>query len=172
MLPRALGRSILVGLVSLTSACVLPIAPEFQDPPASVNFEPTFVDTDPPAGSIVTANPTATFKLVLQDQNVNDDLHVRFIFDFPPLSDATSAVDLPIVVHSPTGQLLDAQPFTPDCRLHRIAPGSVHQLFVVVADRPFDLPGSPPDFERLPPDAKKNTRSWTLNMDCSVQNAP
>jgi hypothetical protein len=162
----------LVGLVSLASACVLPIAPEFQDPPASVNLEPAFIDTDPPAGSIVTANPTATFKLVLQDQNVNDDLHVRFIFDFPPQRDATRAVDLPVVQHSPTGQLLDSMPFTPNCRENLIAPGAVHQLFVVVADRPFEDPGTPPDFERLPPDAKKNTRSWTLDMDCSVQQAP
>jgi hypothetical protein len=53
--------------------------------------------------------------------------------------------------------------------LHHIGPGKTHQLYVVVADREFELPiGNPPQVERLPEGATSNSRSWILNLDCSV----
>jgi hypothetical protein len=168
-----LPRTVVCGLAVTMSACVLPIAPEFQDPPASENYAPVFLNTDPPAGSIVSATPTTVpmFNLLIQDPNINDDLEVRWIVDYPPLGAASSVMETIPVPHTATGLPTDVRPFQPDCVLHHIGPGKTHQLYVVVADRKFEppqLPGVPIDLERLPKDAKSNSRSWILNLDCSV----
>jgi hypothetical protein len=152
------------------SACVLPIAPEFQDPPASENYAPVFIDTNPPAGQIVTASPTVpTFTVIVEDPNVGDDLFVRWIADFPPLTDNTSVMATTPVPHS-AGATVSSHEVSiqPNCALHHLARIPSHQITVVVADRPFLDPGTPIDFERLPPDGLKDSRSWILNLDCSV----
>jgi hypothetical protein len=167
---RSLPLPALCSLAVTMSACVLPIAPEFQDPPASENYAPVFLNTDPPAGSVVSATPSTVpmFNLLIQDPNVNDDLEVRWIVDYPPITAATSVMVTIPVPHTTTGQLPEVPPFQPNCVLHHIGPGKTHQLYVVVADRKFELPGDPVDLERLPKDAKTNSRSWILNLDCSV----
>jgi hypothetical protein len=162
-------RAAVGSLAFIMSACVLPIAPEFQDPPASENYAPIFLNTDPQAGSVVSATPSAvpTFNIVVRDPNVNDDLEVRWIADYPPFTAATSVMVTIPVLHSSTG-LPEVPAFQPNCVLHHIGPGKTHQLYVVVADRKFELPGTPPDVERLPEGATSNSRSWILNLDCSV----
>jgi hypothetical protein len=152
------------------SSCVLPIAPEFQDPLAAENYAPFFVDTNPLAGSIVTASPTVpTFTVVVSDPNVGDDLQVRWIADFPPLSDNTSVMETVPVPHSADSKVdFHEVSIQPNCALHHLARIPSHQIYVVVADRPFLPPGTPIDFERLPNDGLKDSRSWILNLDCSV----
>lgn len=153
------------------SACVVPIAPEFQDPPASQNFAPVFIDTIPPAGQIVSASPMVPqFTIIVEDPNVGDDLYVRWIADFPPLTDNTIVMETTMVQHAAGNQVSvhEVPPFQPNCALHHLARIPSHQIMVVVADRPFLDPGTPIDFERLPPDGLKDTRSWILNLDCSV----
>jgi hypothetical protein len=151
------------------SACVLPIAPEFQDPPASENYAPVFIDTEPPAGSIVTASPMLTFTVVVSDPNVGDDLQVRWIADFPPLTDNTSVMATTPIPHAAGATVSSHETsIQPNCALHHLARIPSHQIMAVVADRPFLDPGTPIDFERLPPDGLKDSRSWILNLDCSV----
>ena len=47
---------------------------------------------------------------------------------------------------------------SPNCALHHLARIPSHQIRVVVADRSFLDPGTPIDFERLPPDGLKTEK--------------
>jgi hypothetical protein len=92
---RMLLRSGQLCLLLAMSACVLPIAPEFQDPPAAANYAPFFQFVDPPLGTRVTAAPdkVTTFTLQISDPNLGDNLHVRFISDFPPFTSNTRVLE-------------------------------------------------------------------------------
>jgi len=162
-------RSVTIVALLSMSACVLPIAPEFQDPPASENYAPVFIDTNPQAGQIVTASPVAKFTVVVEDPNVGDDLQVRWIADYPPITDSTSVMATTPVPHA-AGATVSSHEVSiePNCALHHLARIPSHQIAVIVADRPFLDPGTPINFERLPLDGLKNSRSWILNLDCSV----
>jgi hypothetical protein len=158
-----------VCVLSTMSACVLPIAPEFQDPPASQNYAPTFVNVDPPLGSVVMKN---SFLATVSDPNIGDDLYYRWIADYPPYSDNTRTLQPTTKVpHSVDGTLLNADlTVKPDCALYNLAKLPRHQIMVVVADRDFLPPQSSPtepvDFARLPSDGRKVVGSWILEMEC------
>ena len=73
-------------LASHLSACIIPIAPEWQDPLAAENVAPRFIESTPPFGSIdltVPPDGAASMLVVVTDPNVRDDLHVRLVADFP-----------------------------------------------------------------------------------------
>jgi hypothetical protein len=151
------------------SACVLPIAPEFQDPPSPLNGAPVFQFEDPPIGSVVTK---PSFTVVVTDPNVTDDLYYRWIADFPPFTENTRTL-LPVtkLQHSADGTPL-SQDLTiqPDCINDNLAKLASHQVMLVVADRPFlpaqSMPGQPVDFARVPAGAGVRVGVWTLNMEC------
>jgi hypothetical protein len=165
------SRTISICALSLMSACVLPIGPDFQDPLSSPNYAPYFVDTLPLAGSIVTATSTVPqFRVTVQDPNGGDDLQVRWIADYPPFTDNTRVILTTPILHAASGVSQPQDAFvTPNCTIDSLAKIPSHQLYVVVADRPFLDPvaGEPVDVEALPPDGRKDSRSWTLDLDCS-----
>jgi hypothetical protein len=159
------------------SACVLPVAPEFQDPPAAVNFAPVIQDTVPPIGMIVDGIPTRvpTFTVSVSDPNLGDNLHVRFLADYPP--DTANTRDLlrdREIDHRTDGKpiLMDVS-VSPSCDADNLAKIPQHQIMAIVADRPFD--DSPPPVgmtadltKLLDPDGhgKKVMATWTLNLEC------
>jgi hypothetical protein len=166
---RLVLSSALITLVSSMSACVLPIAPEFQDPPTSLNYAPVFQTTDPELGAIVT-NPM--FEVTVTDPNVGDDLYYRWIADFPPFSENTRIL-LPEtkVPHPVNGNLQSADlMIKPDCVLNNLAKLPRHQIMVVVADRPFAPAQLEPtqaiDLTRVPKVAGEVIATWTLEMEC------
>src|SRR5207302_72257 len=66
------------------SGCVIPVAPQFDDP--EQNYPPYIVSSDPGEGSIFTPGATPDDRdiaVTLADQNLNDHLFVRWIFDYP-----------------------------------------------------------------------------------------
>jgi hypothetical protein len=66
------------------SACVLPIGPEFEDPPAVPNYEPYFQGVFPDAERTHQLLPPDKFDIVLGDPNPTDQLTVRWIANYPP----------------------------------------------------------------------------------------
>ncbi|HVU53393.1 MAG TPA: hypothetical protein VHL80_22065 [Polyangia bacterium] len=159
------------------SACVLPLAPEFQDPPSSANIAPSFTDVVPPIGMIVdgTQDHVPTFTVSVTDMNVGDDLHVRFLADFPPFTANTRTLmrDTPIAHRSDGRPILQDVSETPDCTLDSLAKIPQHQIMAIVADRPFDDTAPPagmtPDLTKLlDPEGmgKKTIATWTLNLEC------
>jgi hypothetical protein len=157
---RMLLRSGLLGLVSIMSACVLPIAPEFQDPPSSANIAPAILDATPALGSIVTAtNPSSvpSFTVFASDMNVGDTLRVRWIADFPPFT-ANTRVLAERTFTQPDDSV------TPDCVVNNLAKIPQHQIMVVVADGDF---ASALDLTKLKDMTRKEViGSWILNLDC------
>src|SRR4051812_34931695 len=107
--PARLARMLLalgvqVFAVSFMSGCVVPVTPAFQDPPASQNYAPVFLNVDPEIGAVVTRS---AFLVTVTDPNVGDDLYVRWIADYPPYSNNTRTL-LPTtkVTHSADGKPL------------------------------------------------------------------
>ena len=152
------------------SACILPLAPEFQDPPASQNFSPIITDSLPPLGSIVTkvGNVTPMFRVTISDPNLGDDLHVRWLADYPPASSNTRTIQEDLTIpHPVNGQPLHQDVSVPvDCALETLAPIAQHQVEVVVADRPFPLQPTGGDLTSVPLPGLSVVGSWTLILNC------
>jgi hypothetical protein len=153
------------------SACVLPIAPEFQDPPATPNYAPVFLAVEPPIGTIVklAATDQALFTVTVSDPNAADDLYVRFIVDYPPYSVSnTRTTDKQPVQHRDDGKILNMDvPFEPSCTSPGLAVGLPrHQIMAVLADRPFVKPPPPADLTRVVEPGKTVIATWTLELEC------
>jgi hypothetical protein len=161
---RAVWRAICLALA--TSGCVLPIGPEFQDPPATQNYAPVILAAEPPLGKRVTV---PSFRVTVQDPNVGDDLFVRFVADFPPVGDNMKFLKDVKVDHHPDGTLL-SEDVRLDVLCNAVVPLPSHQITVIVADRKFSLndrsPSQPADPLRLPDEARKIVGTWTLDLEC------
>jgi hypothetical protein len=170
---RMLLRSGQLCLLLAMSACVLPIAPEFQDPPAAANYAPFFQDSDPPIGTRVTAAPDklTTFTLRISDPNLGDNLHVRFISDFPPFTSNTRVLqpDLLIPHHADGTPLSEPVSQIIGCQRSTLSTLPSHQIMAIVADRGFlDSPPPPatPDLGLLPSGGLKAVAVWILDQEC------
>jgi hypothetical protein len=178
--PRGMARMLLrsagICLISAMSACVLPIAPEFQDPPASPNFSPQILSASPDIGSIVTApSPTTipTFIVTVTDPNFGDTLHVRWLADYPPSTANTRTLtrDQTFPPNSNGGAVNGSSMVIPNCNADNLARIPQHQIMMVVGDRMFD--DSPPPQGMLPDltklqgtDGLKAIATWVLNLEC------
>jgi hypothetical protein len=144
------------------SACIIPVGPEFQDPPGAPNARPEILDPDPTWGAEVTA-PTglATFTFTVADTNLTDELSIRFLVDgeLATVDDTKrgptgSPVRLPQVSNQIT------------CQLIQNRTRSRHTVLAAVADRPFDL--SMPDELLTSPGLVSSPVTWTLNITCPM----
>jgi hypothetical protein len=144
-------------------------------PAPSMNFAPMFIDATPAIGTMVQGIPSAVprFQVVVSDPNAEDDLHIRWIADFPPsTADTRVMISDELIPHRPDGKVIDVTvSLTPDCLTHALATILQHQIMVVVADRPFD--DSPPpagmsvDLTKLAdPDGREVIATWTLDLEC------
>jgi hypothetical protein len=161
--------ALLMCLVPLMSACVLPIAPEFQDPPTSSNYPPYFTTT--PVPDLGSNAMIPSFDVLVTDPNLGDDLYAKWIVDYPPYGDNTRSFIQPKVSHRDDGlPLLHDYPFAPNCVDYTLAKIARHQIMVVVADRPFlvqqPIEGQSIDLTRIPGDGRKVIGTWTLDMEC------
>lgn len=143
-------------------------------PASSVNLSPVITDTAPTRGMIVdgTAAPP-TFTVSVTDPNLGDDLHVRFLADFPPDTANTRALmrDMLINHRSDGKPILQDVSETPSCVVDNLAKIPQHQIMAIVADRPFDdsspPAGMPADLTKLAdPDGHEVIATWTLDLEC------
>jgi hypothetical protein len=121
-----------------TSACIIPLGPDFQDPVATPNAAPYFESAHPDFGSVVTP-PGLQFTVTVTDPNVGDDLHIRWVADYPGANYRTLTPES-FVAHSTNGTpLRTTVSATVDCLLDNLAMTSdgEHRVEVIVADRPF-----------------------------------
>jgi hypothetical protein len=170
---RPLLRLGAICLAVAVQGCVLPIGPQFQDPPAAQNYDPVILDSDPDRGAFVTTPASSyTFRVTVQDPNVTDDVHVRFVADYLPLSENTRQLHDETVHHSVDGRLLSKDvTYTVRCT-DKLANLPTHQITAIVADRPFvevdSLPGQPFNPGQLPPGAGSISVTWTLGLECKT----
>ncbi len=130
-------------------ACVLPVAPDFQDPLKAPNYYPYFQDTAPfqqrtfsPAGQPVRVTVS------VGDQNLGDTLYVRWVSDYPiyvqnstkVLRDSIDGRGMPYPPAS-TAETEIRPPFDYDVDCLNFAPGEQqHRVVIIVSDRPFLMP--------------------------------
>ena len=129
-----------------TSACIIPVGPDFQNPIAGPNNAPYIIGATPDFGAIVTP-PQLTFSVTVTDPNIGDDLYVRWLADYPGANYRPVMAMPSFVAHSTNGQPLRASVSAiVDCVLDNLAMTSdgEHRVEVIVADRPFVDP-VPPD---------------------------
>jgi hypothetical protein len=130
-------------LAMTMSACVIPIAPQFDDP--EVNYPPFVVDSDPAIGDILTPAaampggappPQRVITVTLGDHNLNDVLFLRLLMDYPTTDpDGGQLVAVP-AARPPSGRV-DRTPFRlvpPPCSS---AGAGTHRLVLSVSDREF-----------------------------------
>jgi hypothetical protein len=127
-----------------TSACIIPLGPDFQDPVAEPNAAPYFESAHPDFGSVVTP-PGLQFSVTVTDPNVGDNLYVRWLADYPGANYRPVTAES-FVAHSTNGQPLRQNvTATVDCLLDNLAMTSdgEHRVEVIVGDRPFvdPMPG-------------------------------
>jgi len=118
-----------------TSACIIPLGPDFQDPVAEPNDPPFFESASPDFGSIVTPPATSplTFAVTLTDPNVGDDLYIEWQADYPGVNHRPLVGTKPFVPHSLNG--------TP---LHETVTANVDCIVDVIKTLKFPSPGSWP----------------------------
>jgi hypothetical protein len=149
------------------SACIIPVAPEFQDPTASPNYAPYIISLSPDFDSIVT-NPM--FSVTFIDPNVDDDLHVRWLADYPSTTgNYRSLFGDTTYAHSVDGraqQFTDAR--TIDCALATLVnlpmtSDGQHRIEVIIGDRDFS---SGATLDAVDPPGLVARASWILQISC------
>jgi hypothetical protein len=155
--------------LSLSSACVVPLAPQFEDPPAAQNIAPIIRDPFPTNGAVVNTQTSRDFRVTVFDPNASDDLHVRWIADYPPYGPNTRLLGSPDLPHGMTASPQTTE-ITIDCINSNLALGvPQHQIMVIIADQTF-LPtdNQPLDSKltALPKSAGSAEAHWTLNLLC------
>jgi hypothetical protein len=160
-----------ISLVAM-SACVIPLAPEFQDPPAAQNYPPVIVQSSPSVAMTVVAQgmpPERAFKVSVRDLNLTDDLYVRWVAD--PYSANTRGLNTTNEpIPKPGGETVDVE-ITVSCGSSFLAPGiPEHTILAIVADRKFNTSSTVlSDLQDRAGYAV--TAVWTLQLMCAGQAA-
>jgi len=152
MRPRRLARSllslkivpvVLLTVVSSMSACVVPVAPTFQDPVGDPNVPPSIVSATPPVGTFITST-TLVPQVTVTDQNVGDTLNYRWVIDYPPFTMNTHPLGIGYIQAPADGiqQRVSVPLSQAPCAFNPTQTGSPHQLEFILADRPFDQTNS------------------------------
>jgi hypothetical protein len=130
---------VLLTLASPMSACVVPVAPNFQDPIGEPNVPPYIANAMPAVGSFV-PNNTGAFTVTVTDQNVGDTLSYRWVIDYPPFSLMnTRPQAIQTILPSANGtQQSNPESLASPCDLNPAQTIAVHQLEFILADRAFD----------------------------------
>ena len=112
------------------------------------------------------------FQVTVEDFNRLDDLHVRWLIDYPPFNENITRTALAISVGArgpdmPNQHVLS---FKPEC-VNLISPTlSQHTLLLVISDRPFveDTVGTGGEriLDQIRPGAFRLPLSWTFEKDC------
>ena len=149
------------------SACIIPVAPEFQPPTASPNYAPILESATPDFGSLVTIPTMLPFQVNATDPNLDDSLYFRWFVDYPPnTANTTHEIgDDGEVPHPVNGTAIKALiKVTVDC-LEGLAPtpNSLHQLELLVADRAF-LPS--PSIDQVLSPGFVVRANWTFQINC------
>ena len=152
------------------SACVVPVAPQFEDPPG--NSPPYVVSSVPPAGAVLPASADAsgnalTITVTLGDPNLEDFLVARWLIDYPPYDESSRMAP---EIRLPRSGQVNREPitFAPSCADDQIAPGTAsHRVTLSVADRAF----LPPDESDLRLDSVSAPgfvvrTTWIVNLAC------
>ena len=165
-LRSALVSWLCAGALGGLSACIIPLAPEFEPPER--NMSPYIVNTSPAQGSFVSENEEIA--VTLADPNLGDTLYFRWVFNYPPYVELITRAAVEDSIVAPlTGSPIRARVVTikPSCVRDLVAGISPHRAMLLVSDRPFlERDNSPYGVERVPQDAFVVKASWWVQKVC------
>ena len=160
------------------SACIIPVAPNFQDPPSVPDQGPYLAGYTPVDGKLVTYTPNvSTFSVVVTAPNVGDKLFFRWVWDYPPFNNSSSMIFYSANPEITIGAGPDGRPIGQTvtqnicCSLVNNANG-LHQVEFIVADGQFEdssMAGLTDDtkFDTLiDPAGHFQKATWTIVMSC------
>lgn len=129
------ARLVFAALLAPLAACVIPVGPEWTDPPT--NAPPTVLSSQPPVGQIL-VEPALTVTVVLGDANTQDKLYLRWLIDYPPYQPDVYQLAHELTL-APEGKVArSGTSFAPNCTDDQLATGTAsHRLLLAVSDRPF-----------------------------------
>jgi len=118
---------------SLTPACIIPVGPNWQDPPGEENAAPTIISEMPEVG---TRGTSGAFRVVVSDAE-GDQLFSKWFVDFPPFVPGTSYVGMeqPLMQAGP-GMPVPAET-TFDCGPYIQSSQPTHRIMLAIHDRHF-----------------------------------
>lgn len=163
--------ALLVLVAPLFSACVVPLSPDWTNPPSAQNIPPLLLSESPRFQSETTLS---TFRVTVTDLNGGDDLYVRWYSDWQPISGLTRALFAPVttIPHRPDGaQQFTAVEATVDCARDFIPRGITrHQIVLMVGDQSF-APEST-DLTLLEDGSHAVVGGWVLDRQCPGDATP
>ncbi len=118
-------------------ACVIPVAPDFQDPLTAANSPPSIIDSNQTFGSVVFVAPSLTFTIQVVDPNVNDTLFVRWVVDYPPFQSSTANFDYSYPPPATGTEHAESPNLPIDCSNGFATLTTPQEFEVFVADRRF-----------------------------------
>ena len=160
------------------SACIIPVAPNFQDPPSVPGAGPFLSGFTPGSfGEHVTVPVPdgRQFSANVIDQDINPTLYVRWAVDYPPLVDGVTYWEPgPMIKPSSPGQPISTTTITQliTCRWITQPLTSTHQLELIVSDGAFadtSTSGLLPDKKLdtpLDPNGHVAYGLWPIDISC------
>ncbi len=160
------------------SACIIPVAPNFQDPPSPPDPPPYLSNPNPKNFNDIVSVPVPagqTFSATVKDPDVEAKLNYRWVLDYPPfIRDVTLTGNQGSITAPPDGQPINmplSQPI--DCNFVNttLAPSDgKHQLELIVANRTFSTsPALTPDDQLDSIDDSTGSvvrATWTIVISC------
>jgi hypothetical protein len=165
-------RLLLLLAASPMFACIVPVRPEFQDPPGVINSAPEIIAADPAEGLIVT---TRTFTITARDHD-GDRLYFRLIADYPEPPGSVIPLhrvlfDEPAQLETPGQPVVVSFDKTIDCFIDALDTSlASHRIMGVLADREF-VPDSR-DLTAVADGGRTRPIVWFWNVSCAPPTPP
>ena len=144
-------------LMASTSGCVVPIGPQFHDPPPATPLpeEPPYFAPEQTVPGLGTSVPLDTnkvtyFNVEIHDDNATDSVSVRWMTNYPPFTSGSTGHRSDATLPGPA----EVFHFSESFNCGNFLNAADHTITILVADRPF----LPPD--KAPATDKENQYSY------------
>jgi hypothetical protein len=150
-----------VSLLLASSGCVIPVVPEFEDPPAAENVLPVVRSPNPEIGIQFGAR---TFSARVLDPNPGDPLFLHWVADLQTGSVSVRTIDIQTVPPRVDGKGHDEPTFVDvNCGSTFLDKSlTLHSIHLLAGDAPFEADNP----RRLTSGDAAVEVAWTLNLPC------
>lgn len=172
---------LLLAAASSMSACIIPVAPDFQDPPSQPDSPPSLAN--PLVNlmlsyfgatiSLQQGNGDTTFSASVSDPDPGTKLQIRWALDYPPYNPATTSVFEGGFISAPVpGQPIQnvSVSQTINCSSVRDFTKSTQRFVLIVADGKLAEPdpNQPYGLVQVVTSGNAVSNDWEISVNCPV----